>query len=94
MRISGVGLAEIISLAMLHIFSLAPAISPPIEPVVSSTKHTSILGFCFLAAFLVSFLSSAKAGVRTIASERVVRIIFFIMVSNQINGNSIGGTSR
>src|SRR6185436_4635601 len=39
---SGVGCALIISLAIDQIFCLAPSIKPPIEPVVSRTKQTSM----------------------------------------------------
>ena len=80
MRISGVGLAEIISLAILHIFSLAPAIKPPMEPVVSSTKQTSILGFSFLAIFLACSFSAAKTGEeKPMASIHTVGINLFII---------------
>src|SRR5213079_2866027 len=41
---SGVGCALIISLAIDQIFCFAPSIRPPMEPVVSSTKQTSIRG--------------------------------------------------
>src|SRR5882757_1774098 len=41
---SGVGCALIISLAIDQIFCFAPSIKPPIEPVVSRTKQTSIRG--------------------------------------------------
>src|SRR5947207_12146381 len=48
MRMSGVGLALVISLAIDQIFCFAPSMRPDIEPVVSSTKQTSILGLaCF-----------------------------------------------
>src|SRR4029453_1455289 len=41
---SGVGCALIISLAIDQIFCFAPSIKPPIEPVVSRTKQTSMRG--------------------------------------------------
>src|SRR4051794_37365585 len=41
MRISVSGLASTIARAIDQIFRLAPSISPPIEPVVSTTKATS-----------------------------------------------------
>src|ERR1017187_10386344 len=47
---SGAGLAVAMSLAMDQIFCFAPSISPPIEPVVSRTKQTSILGLGFFLA--------------------------------------------
>src|SRR5437867_6936307 len=57
MRMSGVGLALVISFAIDQIFCLAPSIRPDIEPVVSSTKQTSIFGLsCFCAG--VSFASA------------------------------------
>src|SRR5436190_20068833 len=40
----GVGCALISSLAIEQIFCFAPSIKPPIEPVVSRTKQTSIRG--------------------------------------------------
>src|SRR6185295_7012515 len=49
MRMSGVVLALVISLAIDQIFCLAPSMSPDIEPVVSSTKQTSIFGLSCLA---------------------------------------------
>src|SRR2546423_6593277 len=54
MRISGVGLAPVISFAMDQIFCLAPSMRPVIEPVVSSTKQTSILGFSFVCGSLAN----------------------------------------
>src|SRR5262249_30271879 len=42
---SGVGCALIISLAIDQIFCFAPSSRPPIEPVVSRTKQTSMRGF-------------------------------------------------
>ena len=44
MRISGCGLAATISLTIDQILLLAPAIKPPIEPVVSITKTSSMRG--------------------------------------------------
>src|SRR6188472_2648398 len=41
---SGVGCALITSFAIDQIFCFAPSIKPPIEPVVSRTKQTSIRG--------------------------------------------------
>src|SRR6266404_4933942 len=57
MRMSGVGLALVISFAIDQIFCFAPSMRPDIEPVVSSTKQTSIFGLsCFSAD--VSFASA------------------------------------
>src|SRR5437764_14224582 len=47
---SGVGFELIISLAIDQIFCFAPSIKPPIEPVVSRTKQTSMRGLVLLAA--------------------------------------------
>src|SRR5450631_1974210 len=44
MRISASGLASTIEVAIVQILRLAPSISGPIEPVVSSTKPTSTMG--------------------------------------------------
>src|SRR5262245_37254789 len=44
MRISASGLASTIEVAIDQILRLAPSISGPIEPVVSSTKPTSTTG--------------------------------------------------
>src|SRR5690348_2866005 len=49
MRMSGVGLALVISFAMDQIFCLAPSMRPDMEPVVSSTKQTSIFGLSFVS---------------------------------------------
>src|SRR5436305_14502210 len=46
---SGVGCALIISLAIDQIFCFAPSIKPPIEPVVSRTKQTSMRGLAWRA---------------------------------------------
>src|SRR6185503_4127961 len=45
MRISAVGFASTIAVAIDQILRLAPSIRGPIEPVVSSTKATSTIGF-------------------------------------------------
>ena len=45
MRISACGLASTMAVAIDQILRLAPSISGPIEPVVSSTKATSTIGF-------------------------------------------------
>src|SRR5918997_4074361 len=44
MRMSASGLASTIARAIDQILRLAPSISPPIEPVVSTTKATSTSG--------------------------------------------------
>ncbi len=46
---SASGLASTTLVAMDQIFRLAPSSNPPIEPVVSSTKATSTVGFAVLA---------------------------------------------
>src|SRR6267378_8605042 len=71
-RISGVGLVLIISLAMDQIFCLAPSINPLIDPVVSSTKQTSIRGLEVLGApFLGLDNSFSLAAPRRRAPRRV-----------------------
>src|SRR6266516_3494417 len=70
MRRSGVGLALVISLAIDQIFCLAPSMSPDIEPVVSSTKQTSILGlpFCSEGSLLaIPFDATSNAQVSSVA---------------------------
>src|SRR5262250_2355959 len=44
MRISASGLVSTMAVAIDQIFRLAPSISGPIEPVVSSTNATSTIG--------------------------------------------------
>src|SRR5215813_2029955 len=44
MRTSAAGFSSTIAVAIDQILRLAPSISPPIEPVVSSTKATSTAG--------------------------------------------------
>src|SRR6266550_1686785 len=51
---SGVGCALIISLAIDQIFCFAPSIKPPIEPVVSRTKQTSMRGLVWRAGAVVA----------------------------------------
>src|SRR5437870_6191619 len=64
MRMSGVGLALVISLAIDQIFCFAPSMSPDIEPVVSSTKQTSI--------FALSCFSEGSAFARALAATNSV----------------------
>src|SRR5438046_1286170 len=72
-RMSGVGLALVISLAMDQIFCLAPSMRPVIDPVVSSTKQTSILGFSFVCGSFASALSGAS----TMPASKSVTIALF-----------------
>src|SRR3954451_22283147 len=76
---SGVGCALIISLAIDQIFCFAPSIKPPIEPVVSRTKQTSMCGLDLsfgpvLASNGCQRLSIAKAD-KIIGRMRMVRVI-------------------
>src|SRR5438876_8038844 len=82
-RRSGVGLALIISLAMDQIFCLAPSIKPLIEPVVSSTKQTSIRGFFSGASPLAK---SAWEQAIEIARSIDVVFIWFGSVGDFVNG--------
>src|SRR6185437_3514470 len=61
MRISAAGLASTMAVAIDQILRLAPSISGPIEPVVSSTKATSTIGS---AAACVAEANGARQGVR------------------------------
>src|SRR2546421_11397961 len=49
MRMSASGLESTMAVAIDQIFRFAPSINPPIEPVVSSTKATSTVGFATAA---------------------------------------------
>src|SRR4030095_13752094 len=50
MRMSASGEQSMIAVAIDQILRLAPSISGPIEPVVSSTKATSTIGFGLIRA--------------------------------------------
>src|ERR1043165_700393 len=86
MRISGVGLAATISLVMDQIFCFAPSIKPDIEPVVSSTKQTSMRGLAGLAAasLLLDFDALTAWLARAIRpQDKRVLAIVFISVSRR-----------
>src|SRR6266545_1392271 len=65
-RMSGVGLALVISLAIDQIFCFAPSMRPDMEPVVSSTKQTSIFG--------LSFFSGGSSFARALAATSNVHV--------------------
>src|SRR6267143_7233120 len=83
MRISGVGLAAMISLAMDQIFCFAPSIKPDIEPVVSSTKQTSMCGLAGLVEALSSLdFDAANAWQATrmrLPARRVFVVVFMVV---------------
>src|SRR6266576_1166408 len=79
---SGVGFALIISLAIDQIFCLAPSIRPPIEPVVSRTKQTSMRGFASLVWVLALSICD-----QPIAIARVTNVtVFIVLVGDFIDG--------
>src|SRR5438094_1160623 len=80
---SGVGFALIISLAIDQIFCLAPSIRPPIEPVVSRTKQTSIRGFASLVWVLALSICDHPIA---IARVRNARVFFIVLFGDFING--------
>src|SRR6267143_5196212 len=80
---SGVGFALIISLAIDQIFCLAPSIKPPIEPVVSRTKQTSIRGFASLVWVLALSICDQPIA---IARVRNVTVFFIVLVRDFIDG--------
>src|SRR5947208_10379722 len=80
---SGVGFALIISLAIDQIFCLAPSIRPPIEPVVSRTKQTSIRGFASLVLVLALTICDHPIA---IARVRNVTVFFIVLFGDFING--------
>src|SRR5881394_2679691 len=80
---SGVGFALIISLAIDQIFCLAPSIRPPIEPVVSRTKQTSMRGFASLVWVLALSICDQPIA---IARVRNLRVFFIVLFGDFING--------
>src|SRR6266567_5874736 len=80
---SGVDFALIISLAIDHIFCLAPSIRPPIDPVVSRTKQTSMRGFASLVWVLALSICDQPIA---IARVRNVRFFFIVLFGDFING--------
>ena len=78
-RTSGVGFAEMMSFAMLQIFCFAPAMRPPIEPVVSRTKQTSMR--CLAGFFTVSVAGDFSCATEQIGSRaRMVAVSMCFMV--------------
>src|SRR4029077_19528196 len=80
---SGVGFVLIISLAIDQIFCFAPSIKPPIEPVVSRTKQTSMRGFDSLAWVLALSICDQQIA---IARVRNVTVFFLVLFGDFING--------
>ena len=72
MRISASGLVSTIDVAIDQIFRLAPSISGPIEPVVSSTKPTSTTG---LAAACVATTNGTRKTARANALASLANMI-------------------
>src|SRR4029453_13768388 len=90
---SGVGCALIISLAIDQIFCFAPSSKPPIEPVVSRTKQTSIRGLDFsVGAFLAHDggqkprIAEADRIIDRMPMLRVVSVFIVLLFSDFING--------
>src|SRR5215470_1242484 len=89
---SGVGCALIISLAIDQIFCFAPSIKPPIEPVVSRTKQTSIRGLDLSVGAVVANNGCQKPRIEqadTIIGRtpmvRVVSVFIGLLFSDFIN---------
>src|SRR4029453_6422303 len=90
--ISGVGCALIISLAIDQIFCFAPSIKPPIEPVVSRTKQTSMRGLDWgVGAVLAKSgchkpsIAEADRIISRMAMLRVVSVFIRLLFSDFIN---------
>src|SRR5438067_8854212 len=79
----GVGCALIISFAIDQIFCFAPSIRPPIEPVVSRTKQTSIRGFASLVWVLALSVCDQPIA---IARVRNATVFFMVLFADFING--------
>src|SRR5215468_2451713 len=89
---SGVGCALIISLAIDHIFCFAPSIKPPMEPVVSRTKQTSMRGLDSRVGAVVANdgchkprIEQADKIVGRIPMLRVVSVFIRLLFSDFIN---------
>src|SRR5436853_1010336 len=80
---SGVGCALIISFAIDQIFCFAPSINPPIEPVVSRTKQTSMRGFASLVWILALSICDQPIAITRV---RNVTVFFIVLVGDFING--------
>src|SRR5262245_22637489 len=68
MRTSACGLASTIAVAIDQILRLAPSISGPIEPVVSSTNATSTIGFA------VALAGKANGAIRNARARALTRL--------------------
>src|SRR4030095_11638426 len=89
---SGVGCALIISLAIDQIFCFAPSIKPPIEPVVSRTKQTSMRGLDWRVGAVVANNGCQKLSIAEPAKMigrmpmlRVVSVFIRLLFSDFIN---------
>ena len=89
---SGVGCALIISFAIDQIFCFAPSIKPPIEPVVSRTKQTSMRGLDLSAGAFVAdegcqklSIADADRIIGRMPMLRVVIVFIGLLFSDFIN---------
>src|SRR4029077_11572826 len=89
---SGVGCALIISLAIDQIFCFAPSIKPPIEPVVSRTKQTSMRGLDFDVGPVLAHngchkpnIAEADRMIGRMLMLRVVSVFIGLLFSDFIN---------
>src|SRR6188474_1736514 len=90
---SGVSCALIISLAIDQTFCFAPSIKPPIEPVVSSTKQTSMRGLDFgVGAFVANDgcqkprVAEADRIIDRMPMLGVISVFIVLLFSDFING--------
>src|SRR4051812_34822538 len=70
---SGVGFCFTIWFAIAQIFAFAPSISPDIDPVVSSTKHTCTCGFGSTLPVALSSAAKATQGQTKNATTKAIR---------------------
>src|SRR5690349_11646472 len=89
---SGVGCALIISFAIDQILCFAPSSKPPIEPVVSRTKQTSIRGLDFsVGAFVANNgchrprREQADKIIDRMPTLRVISVLISLLFSDFIN---------
>src|SRR4051812_34960716 len=85
MRISAFGFSSMIAVAIDQILRLAPSISGPIEPVVSSTKATSTTGLA--ERLMSSSAGSANAAVNVSTAENDAGASALDMRDNLSNKN-------
>src|SRR5882757_4031766 len=79
MRMSASGLLSTIAVAIDQILRLAPSIKPPIDPVVSSTKATSTVGFAIADDRPADngIAARAKASERSVKRDSMVLLQMF-----------------